>query len=98
MGLGSWEKFDSNEGLTRQVGAPWAYQAMQNYFPKDEPPEPKYEDADDVEVHCARCRSTDGVFDELVEEQQDAKAEPKFQWTCAACGKKWQDEGVETKS
>lgn len=81
-----------------QVGEPWAYQAMQNYFPKDEPPEPKYEDAGDVEIHCPKCRSTDVVFDELVEQQQDANSAPKFQWTCVACGNEWQDEGVETKN
>lgn len=77
-----------------QVGAPWVYLVMENYFPKDGPPEPKYEDAKDVTIRCPRCRSTDVVFEELVEQQQDVKAEPKYQWTCASCGKEWQDDGL----
>ena len=78
-----------------RVGVPWAYQAMENYFPKDEQPEPKYEEAGDVAIRCPRCRSTDVVFEELVEQQLDAKSEPKYQWTCASCGNEWQDDGVE---
>jgi len=80
-----------------QVGTPWAYQAMENYFPKDEPPEPKYEDAADVAIRCPKCRSTDVVFDELVGEKANAddSGGQKFQWTCSSCGKEWEDDGVE---
>ena len=81
-----------------RIGVLLANQVMENYFPKDEQPEPKYEDAGDVAIRCPRCRSTDVVFDELLEPQRDAKTEPKYRWTCASCGNEWQDDGVETKN
>ena len=78
-----------------RIGVLLANQVMENYFPKDEQPEPKYDDAGDVAIRCPRCRSTDVVFDELLDQQRDAKTEPKYRWTCASCGNEWQDDGVE---
>jgi hypothetical protein len=84
-----------------QVGLPWAIQAMKNYLPKDERPEPTYEDGDDVAIRCPRCRSTDVVFEQLVDDPASANsgASPKkYQWTCDSCGYEWTDDGVETKA
>ena len=81
-----------------RIGVPWASRAMQNYFPKDERPEPSYEDAGDVAIHCTKCRSTDVIFKRLVRKSPNgAVAEPRFRWTCASCGHKWEDEGIETR-
>lgn len=87
------------EGLpvkVMRIGLPWACEAMwRNYFPQDERPEPKYEDAGDVAIQCPRCRSTEVVFHELIDRAADARA--KYRWTCASCGNEWKDDGVETK-
>ena len=87
------------EGLpvkVMRIGLPWAYEAMwRNYFPQDEKPEPKYEDAGDVAIQCPRCRSTEVVFHELIDRGADPQA--KYRWTCAFCGEEWEDDGVETK-
>jgi hypothetical protein len=80
-----------------RVGVPRAYQAMENYFPEDEQPQAKYEDAGDVAIRCPRCRSTDVVFNDLIKPGSDTKADPKYHWRCASCGKEWLDDGVETK-
>lgn len=79
-----------------RIGLPWAYDAMwRNYFPQDERPEPKYEDAGDVAIQCPRCRSTEVVFHELVDRAPGAARE--YQWSCASCGYEWEDDGVETR-
>ena len=83
-----------------RIGWPWAWQAMQNYyFPKDELPEPNYADAGDVAIHCPRCRSREVIFEHLVETRDDAsgKVALKYRWTCADCGNRWEDDGLETK-
>ncbi len=81
-----------------RVGWYWALQAMQNYFPADEPPEDKVDFSENfkVEVRCPRCRSTDMIFERLVSELQDDAKEPaqRFKWTCDSCGNEWQDNGV----
>jgi DNA-directed RNA polymerase subunit M/transcription elongation factor TFIIS len=82
-----------------RIGAPWAGLAMWDYYiPKDERPEPKYEDAGDVAIHCPRCRSKEVVFEELVDKPTQAGGESskKFQWKCDSCGYEWKDDGVET--
>jgi DNA-directed RNA polymerase subunit M/transcription elongation factor TFIIS len=82
-----------------KVGAPWAFEAMKNYFPKDEPPEAEDEKEDDLAIHCPKCHSEDVVFDELVSQSQnfDSSSEEKYRWTCGSCGYEWIDDGVETK-
>jgi DNA-directed RNA polymerase subunit M/transcription elongation factor TFIIS len=79
-----------------RIGLPWAYDAMwRNYFPQDERPEPKYEDAGDFAIQCPRCRSTEVVFHERIDRAPGAGA--KYRWTCASCGYEWEDDGAETK-
>jgi len=78
-----------------RIGRSRAWQAMQNYFPKDERPEPDYADAGDVAIHCPRCRSREVIFDHLLETRDDASG--MYRWTCADCGNQWEDDGVETK-
>jgi len=82
-----------------KVGEPWAVEAMKNYFPKDEPPEPEDEQEGDLAIHCPQCHSEDVVFDELVSQSQsfDNSSEQKYRWTCGSCGYEWVDDGVETK-
>jgi hypothetical protein len=80
------------------VGMPWAHLAMQNYFPKDEPPEEKPPEPDNLAVHCPRCHSTDVVL----EDRERGPADPeekvsKFQWSCDSCGCGWEDDGLVTE-
>jgi len=85
--------------LVMRIGWPWAWHAMQNYFPKDERPEPDYADAGDAGIHCPKCRSREVIFEHLVENWGDTRGRsaPKYRWTCADCNNQWEDDGLETK-
>jgi DNA-directed RNA polymerase subunit M/transcription elongation factor TFIIS len=83
-----------------RVGEPWARQAMEHYTPRDAPAEVEEEAAADLAVRCPKCRSTEVVFDRLVNEPGDAggKAVAKYLWTCDSCGHEWEDDGIETET
>jgi hypothetical protein len=55
---------------------PWAWDAMQNYSPKDAPPEPKWEELGEGVIRCPKCQSTEPSFDRLVREQADPNSPP----------------------
>src|SRR6185437_1253706 len=80
-----------------QIGFPWAHEAIRNYVPKDAPPEPN-DDAEDADIRCPKCHSTDVVFEHLSDDSKDGKSSTsqRFDWTCASCGHSWQDDGVES--
>jgi DNA-directed RNA polymerase subunit M/transcription elongation factor TFIIS len=80
-----------------QIGVPWARQALQHYEPADEPVTPEEQNDEDVAVHCPKCHSEDVVFERLVDGPGGAQDSPKYAWSCASCGNRWEDEGVETK-
>jgi len=82
-----------------QVGVPWARQALQQYFPADEPPEEKPDESDDLAIHCPRCHSMEVVFEDLNRgpENADGKPSSKFKWTCDSCGHEWEDDGLVTE-
>jgi DNA-directed RNA polymerase subunit M/transcription elongation factor TFIIS len=79
-----------------RVGVPWAWQAMADYEPADEPPPEKEDEGKEIPVACPKCRSTDVIFERLTLRPQTVKAslDPKFEWTCDSCGYQWEDEGV----
>jgi rubrerythrin len=79
-----------------RVGVPWAWQAMANYEPANEPLPEKEEEGKEIPVVCPRCRSTDVIFERLKKESQTVKDAPdqKFEWSCDSCGYQWEDEGV----
>jgi DNA-directed RNA polymerase subunit M/transcription elongation factor TFIIS len=81
-----------------QVGVPWARQALQQYFPADEPPEEKAGESDDLAIYCPRCHSMEVVFEDLDRgtENADGKPSSKFKWTCDSCGHAWEDNGLVT--
>lgn len=81
------------------IGWQYAYGPLQSYEPKDEPDEEKEEISANSAIRCPRCRSTEVVFERLVRQASSPGNEPpppKFEWTCASCGKEWQDDGIET--
>jgi len=82
-----------------QVGVPWARQALQQYFPADEPPEQKADESDDLAIHCPKCHSMEVVFEDLDRgpENADGKPSSKFKWTCDSCGHEWEDDGLVTE-
>ncbi len=87
------------EGLSvkvMRVGVPWAWQAMANYEPVNEPLPEKEEEGKEIPVVCPKCRSTDVIFERLKKESQPATDAPdlQFEWTCDSCGYQWEDEGV----
>jgi hypothetical protein len=79
-----------------RVGVPWAWQALADYEPANEPPMQKEEEWKEIPVACPKCRSTDVIFERLTPGPQTAKGgpDPKFEWTCDSCGYRWEDEGV----
>jgi DNA-directed RNA polymerase subunit M/transcription elongation factor TFIIS len=86
-----------SEGLSvkiMRIGWPWAWEVMQNYSPRDAPPEPKLEELGEGVIRCPRCRATEAVFDKLTRDPADPESPPKFKWTCSSCGHQWEDEGV----
>lgn len=82
-----------------QVGVPWARQALQQYFPADEPPEEKADESDDLAIHCPRCHSMEVVFEDLDRRTENADGKPssKFKWSCDSCGHEWEDDGLVTE-
>ena len=82
-----------------KVGVPWARQALQQYFPTDEPPEEKVDVPDNLAIHCPKCHSTEVVFEDLDSSPENAKGKPssKFKWTCDSCGHEWEDDGLVTE-
>jgi hypothetical protein len=85
------------EGLSvkiMRIGWPWAWEVMQNYSPKDAPPEPKWEELGEGVIRCPRCRSTEAIFERLISDRADSKSPPKFKWRCSSYGHQWEDEGV----
>ena len=77
------------------VGYRWAREAMKNYEPADEPlnfqgPFPT------IPVTCPKCRSKEVIFERRNPKPRTRKEEDtaKFEWTCAACGHHWIDDGV----
>ncbi len=93
-----------------RIGLPWTIAPMNNYIPKDEPPEEAADVLDELPVRCPKCLSTEVVLNGLVSEPPpndlsefppaDSKSSSagdtpqKFDWTCDACGYEWQDDGV----
>lgn len=82
-----------------QVGVPWARQALQQYFPADEPPQEKADESDNLAIHCPQCHSTEVVFEDLDRgpEKSQGKPSSKFKWTCDSCGHEWEDDGIVTE-
>ena len=82
-----------------QVGVPWARQALQQYFPADEPPQEKADESDNLAIHCPKCHSTEVVFEDLEQGPGNSEGKPssKFKWTCDSCGHEWEDDGLVTE-
>lgn len=92
------------EGLpvaVMNVAIPWIRDLLERYQPLDEPPEERDERQQSKEwpessVTCPKCGSADIILEgrdpELKTRQEDFTS--KFEWTCASCGHRWQDDGV----
>jgi DNA-directed RNA polymerase subunit M/transcription elongation factor TFIIS len=87
------------DGVTVQImriAQTWALPLMQHYEPADNPPDPTPEEIEDEVIRCPKCHSEEIIFDQLIPEPggnaDDSAA--KFEWTCDACGHKWEDDGV----
>jgi DNA-directed RNA polymerase subunit M/transcription elongation factor TFIIS len=80
-----------------RVGYPWAWQALRDYEPADEPPEEEEpEDWEELPVTCPKCRSAEVVLERLSSGPRKKKEdpEPDFEWTCDSCGYQWEDKGM----
>jgi DNA-directed RNA polymerase subunit M/transcription elongation factor TFIIS len=77
------------------VGLPYAYRALQEYQPADEPVHGAEDECCSCEEHCPKCHSTEVIFQELLPGAPSAKdSSPKFQWLCDECGHQWEDDGI----
>ncbi len=81
-----------------RVGYPWAFQAMRDYQPANEPPSAEEEKGElpEVPVTCPKCCSADVVFERLCPPPSTEEEEPdsNFEWTCDSCGYQWEDKGI----
>jgi DNA-directed RNA polymerase subunit M/transcription elongation factor TFIIS len=87
------------EGLSVQVmrvGLPWAWQAMQDYQPANEPPDQDVEERREIPITCPKCRAEEVIFEKLIPASADEAdgSRARFAWTCDSCGYQWEDEGM----
>lgn len=90
--------FNFTEGIpvrVMRIGVPWAWQALRNYEPADEPQEEQQE-WKEIPMTCPKCGSTDIIFERLTPKPRTRKdmESAKFEWSCDACGHQWTDDGV----
>ena len=73
------------------IGVPWAWQALLDYEPMNEPAAEQQPEPAELPVKCPRCHSTEVVFENLIgEEPKTEKDSPQqFQWACDSCGHRW---------
>jgi DNA-directed RNA polymerase subunit M/transcription elongation factor TFIIS len=79
-----------------KIGLPWAWGAMRDYEPEDDPNPKEPEEPAELIVRCPKCRSTEVVFEggtsTLIVPGDDTSQ--KLRWHCDACGHEWEDDGV----
>jgi hypothetical protein len=51
------------------------------------------EEAIDYSVHCPKCHSAEIVLQEFDESRKG----PRFNWSCDACGHQWKNDGIESQ-
>jgi DNA-directed RNA polymerase subunit M/transcription elongation factor TFIIS len=98
-------KKNSDEGVTVKVmerDFQRARNVIEAYFAglKELHPSTPLEPGDETEyvARCPKCHSPDIVFQRLDAEAAGTPvANPKFNWSCDACGHQWQDDGNEEK-
>jgi DNA-directed RNA polymerase subunit M/transcription elongation factor TFIIS len=88
-----------SEGVSVQimrVALSWIRQAMQDYAPRDEPPQYQQPEWQNVTVTCPKCGSTEVIFERLMPETEPSTegSTSKYEWECDSCGHHWEDEGV----
>jgi hypothetical protein len=79
-----------------QIGRPWAWPAMRQFEPEDDPTPKETPELDEITVHCPKCHSTEVVFEggtstPIVAPGDSAQ---KYKWSCDSCGYQWEDDGV----
>ena len=79
-----------------RIGWPWARDVMSHYSPLNEPEEEKPKEWEEIPVRCPKCHSEAVIFERL-DDEEDPKTAPKFEWTCDSCGYEWEDDGVLKK-
>jgi DNA-directed RNA polymerase subunit M/transcription elongation factor TFIIS len=79
-----------------RVGIPWTHQLLRDYAPENEPAEKSKEELNELAVRCPKCHSEEVVFDRLIAEPEAVgdKSQPKFEWICDSCGRRWEDDGI----
>jgi DNA-directed RNA polymerase subunit M/transcription elongation factor TFIIS len=94
---------DGLDLLVMRVAMNSALTALKYYDPQDEPDELKDTESEELAIHCPKCHSTDVVFEhsdgiDPEDKDEDDTITQKFDWECAACGYKWEDQGIVSKS
>jgi DNA-directed RNA polymerase subunit M/transcription elongation factor TFIIS len=93
------DKLNYGQGVSvkvMRVGLPWAWRAMRNYEPRDQPQQPQEEEWTKIPVPCPKCHSTEVAFEGLNPRPRNKSdlASAKYEWTCESCGHRWQDDGI----
>lgn len=80
-----------------RIGLAYATRARINFHPQDDPgrDERKQEmEADAEAILCPKCRSEDVTLEEVEPDAAKPDLAAKYEWTCEACGNRWEDDGV----
>ena len=79
-----------------QIGVPWARGPMSHFEPDDDPtPKEEEKEPEETPVRCPKCQSEEVVFEGLkAQPGVTDEAAQKFEWSCDACGARWEDDGV----
>ncbi|HTM36722.1 MAG TPA: hypothetical protein VL156_08245 [Terriglobales bacterium] len=90
---------DGLDVLVMRIAEHATLNALKYYEPQDEPYKESDAQSENLAIHCPKCHSADVVFEDAggVEPEDDTVTQ-KFAWECAACGYKWEDQGVVSKS
>jgi DNA-directed RNA polymerase subunit M/transcription elongation factor TFIIS len=82
------------EVKVRPVDRHRAQAAMAEAALQEDDGTPDPEESKEYAVLCPKCRSQEVVFEESDPGATGSPLDTKFNWSCDACGYKWQDEGI----
>jgi DNA-directed RNA polymerase subunit M/transcription elongation factor TFIIS len=82
---------------TMKIAVPMARDVLKHYYPADQP-FIEDEETERLATRCPKCHSEEVVFGNEAEPETLDDTPEKFEWSCDACGYKWEDDGVQTES
>lgn len=80
-----------------RIGIPYATRARRMFQPQDDSrTKERDEDVEADPLLCPKCKSDQVFLDEAEPDPANPEKAATFQWTCDACGHRWEDDGILT--